>query len=90
MKKTSDLSDTENVEDLVSHPSKHWRMAKNPPFVVNIMGWPNPAGYVMGWAGVWVRVGPDQPQPNPHPGSGLAQVWRVIIVWYYLIVTVQA
>ena len=27
-----DLSDNEDLEDLVSHPSKHWRMAKNPPF----------------------------------------------------------
>ena len=27
-----DFSDIEDVEDLVSHPSKHWRIAKNPPF----------------------------------------------------------
>lgn len=25
-------SDTEELDDLVSHPSKHWRVAKNPPF----------------------------------------------------------
>jgi Plavaka transposase len=27
-----DLSDTEEHEVLVSHPSKHWKVAKNPPF----------------------------------------------------------
>jgi hypothetical protein len=27
-----DLSDTEELEDLVSHPSQNWKVAKNPPF----------------------------------------------------------
>jgi hypothetical protein len=27
-----DVSDTEDVEDLVSHPSQHWKIAKKPPF----------------------------------------------------------
>jgi len=27
-----DVSDAEDLEELVSHPSKHWRIAKNPPF----------------------------------------------------------
>ena len=27
-----DLSDPEELEDLISLPSKHWKVAKNPPF----------------------------------------------------------
>ena len=42
-----------------------------------VMGRANPPGFVMGSAGVWVRVDILLPGPNPYPSHGFHGYWSV-------------